>query len=475
MNISKSICIPINLDLKELILQNPPRFSYSIDTFKYIIDLILELPSWNNELFETNEIPYVPIHAITLQKTVWNYDEYFRYLLNTGILECDNYYLPKVKSKGYRLTSVYRTKLKEERITAPKLLSRIKQITKQRNANAFELYPNLTGWFEGLEINATAAVQYLEGLYIQDVESDRGSTEMANIRYAARNSMVSRISNKNFLYAVDNCGHRFHTCLTNLKSELRSYLSYKGHPLVSIDISNSQPYLAGSLLNHHFYEPVADDCRINLFNLPSNLIKEINPLIRIIKQFNLSSSFTSLCSGGGPFPMLVKSTDDKQIPDILLYLDLVQSGKFYEYMQELTKRSQSQDKSKLSRKEIKEMCMTVFFANPNDQNKYFKLQRDSFSSLFPTVYNIFNIIKSRQYNTLAILLQSIESELVLNKICTRITNERPDLPIFTIHDSICTTIGNEGYIEAIMNEELYNAVGMKPHFKKEYWVNNIIS
>lgn len=39
----------------------------------------------------------------------------------------------------------------------------------------------------------------------------------------------------------DEFGRRYHSNLTNLRSELRKYLRVDGQPLVQIDISNSQP------------------------------------------------------------------------------------------------------------------------------------------------------------------------------------------------------------------------------------------
>jgi hypothetical protein len=45
------------------------------------------------------------------------------------------------------------------------------------------------------------------------------------------------------------------------------------------------------------------------------------------------------------------------------------------------------------------------------------------------------------------------------------------LPIFTIHDSIITTSGDEEYVKAIMKEELHNYIGYEPKLKIEYCSN----
>ena len=69
-------------------------------------------------------------------------------------------------------------------------------------------------------------------------------------------------------------------------------------------------------------------------------------------------------------------------------------------------------------------------------------------------------------------LQHIESYLVLDVICKRISEEHPDLPIYTIHDSIATTSGKEGIVEAIMKAELAKHIGITPNLKYDYWITD---
>ena len=62
---------------------------------------------------------------------------------------------------------------------------------------------------------------------------------------------------------------------------------------------------------------------------------------------------------------------------------------------------------------------------------------------------------------------------MFHRILPRIATDRPDLPVFSIHDSLVTTKGNEEYIEGVMFEELHGAIDIRPHFKKEYWTRGI--
>ena len=79
------------------------------------------------------------------------------------------------------------------------------------------------------------------------------------------------------------------------------------------------------------------------------------------------------------------------------------------------------------------------------------------------------MIKRKEKSLLARILQSIESDIIVNKASKRITRERPDLPIFTIHDSIATTLGNEDYVATIITEELKNLTDLDVQLGYEYW------
>ena len=49
------------------------------------------------------------------------------------------------------------------------------------------------------------------------------------------------------------------------------------------------------------------------------------------------------------------------------------------------------------------------------------------------------------------------------------------MPVFTIHDSIATTAENVGLVKSIMDEELFKAAGVHPHFKEETWSESNLS
>jgi len=92
-----------------------------------------------------------------------------------------------------------------------------------------------------------------------------------------------------------------------------------------------------------------------------------------------------------------------------------------------------------------------------------------FKQMFPEVYEVFKKIKSKDKSLLPRLLQSIESYLMIDIIAGRISEEYPDVPIFTIHDSISTTEKYVDVVESIMKEELSKAIGHAPKLAREDW------
>ena len=124
---------------------------------------------------------------------------------------------------------------------------------------------------------------------------------------------------------------------------------------------------------------------------------------------------------------------------------------------------------RLNRKESKDVFFSIMYSGNQffgqEEAKYKRLFRER----FPNVYKIFSLIKSIEKNLLACTLQRVESYIIIDVICKRIEIERPYLPIFTIHDSIATTAGNEDYIKYLMYDEFTRIIGYKPMLKTEYW------
>jgi hypothetical protein len=153
--------------------------------------------------------------------------------------------------------------------------------------------------------------------------------------------------------------------------------------------------------------------------------------------------------------------------DIKRYIELVTNGRLYEYLAREIKDELGMEFN--SRKALKEVIFTVLFTANQFIGQPEAGPKRVFKDRFPTVYKIFSRIKKRDKKDLPKLLQRIESHIVLDRICKRIAQEKPRLPIFTIHDCVITTVGNEEYVDSIMREFLSLYIGYQPSLKIEHW------
>lgn len=214
--------------------------------------------------------------------------------------------------------------------------------------------------------------------------------------------------------------------------------------LCSIDISNSQPFLLNSVLNIELYR--------------KNNMRE-----RIMKtnhKFN-SQKIVEL-------ERFINSVSKEK--DVIQFQGFINSGQFYE---EFGKVLQSKgiiehncDSDSL-RKIAKNITFCVLF-NTNYAIRY----DDSvkiFESLFPNVYKIISMIKLKCHPTLAVILQNLEADLILNQTCKIISEKNPEIPLYTLHDSIITTEENVEFVQNEMISVLSQNLGISPSIKVEEW------
>lgn len=103
---------------------------------------------------------------------------------------------------------------------------------------------------------------------------------------------------------------------------------------------------------------------------------------------------------------------------------LVNGGDFYDYLSE---------QSNLNKSDVKKLVFHVLFGR-NRNSEFDKI----FKWHFPTIYKWIRGFKKKNsnYKSLAWKLQSIESDLIYNKIFKSVKVIYPDIPMITVHDCI---------------------------------------
>jgi len=444
--------LPKKLNLQKHLEQYPPTTidNFHIDNLKYILGLITEIPA-RSEHFDSHT-GMVSLNAETLRKSVRNYNQYLDYAVLTGILVTDNQYITGEKSKGYRFADKYQDKVESELIVKYSLVKK-EQKKREIDPQIEKKYSYLAKWFNrDLEIDHTGAVAFLESTYASDPFSVENT-----YKYNYNLCRLDKLKDHDYCISIDGKVHRFHSNLTSLLGDLRGFITYADEKLVAVDITNSQPYLSIALFNPSFYT-------YSNTNIP----------LTLSTVYYTSTSHPSTSSSHPPHifsppPMLYKLLEEANNQDVKRYIDLVKNGGIYEYLEReiITELGIKYD----SRKELKQVIFTVLFTANQFIGQPEAGPKRVFRDRFPTVYKIFSFIKKGDKSQLPILLQRIESHIVLDRVSKRIANEMPDLPIFTIHDSVITTVGNEGYVETIMKEELTLCIGYEPQLKIERWSN----
>jgi hypothetical protein len=168
------------------------------------------------------------------------------------------------------------------------------------------------------------------------------------------------------------------------------------------------------------------------------------------------------------FAMLLQSLKVSLSQDVKQYISLVISGQLYEFlMSEFSKEGLH-----LTRTETKRQVLRILFArNRIPKEEVNRKARQIFIKSFPKVHRIFSKVRGHEkgdkfqnFKRFAILLQRIESYLMLDIILKRIYKELSGTIAVTVHDSIMTGIltNNIEAVRKIITEELTFFVGFAP-------------
>lgn len=482
--------IPSNLDLEAHLAQYPitdymfvkdnngiirsvsryggigPSLKFDPVRFIYILGLISSIPARNKDSITENG--YVSINSRLIRNFFKDYLSYLDYLVLTGVLETDGQYIQGKQSKGYKFTERY-ANAPLIRYDYPAFLQSTDNVASIQEEiynketgdfvhNPILDFPYLSYWYstKGLQIDEEAALNYAyqmmqdkisKGIQSWDINRDKSRNNLIKrknplTQYHAALYNINSIAIGDYKVSIDSNVHRLHSVITNLQKNYRRFLSYNGQKLVNVDISNSQPYLLCLLLNPSFWDK-ASDIPLNIGMLSQNILG-------MIQEENLSEIYKYVLS--------ISACHDTALEN---YIQTVSQGKVYEYMQEVINKRESVN---LKRDDIKTMILTTLFS----KNRFMPTYKKYFKQSFPQIYELIRLVKKENHETLACILQNIESEIILHRCCLKIWDENNhQIPIFTIHDSICTTAGNEGCVYNTMLQTLTENMGFPPHIKIE--------
>jgi hypothetical protein len=459
------LLVPENLDIDAIIKGNSQAFygqNLKKEKALYVISALVKARTSQRKRMIEEDTAFVNLSSKILSDVVRDYVKYINFFLGIGILSTDNYFIRGEKCIGYCLNAPYAgKKLKEIEVSNYVLRKAIKQqrtLMKEEQKKSTWGYSYLTGWWdsEKLEIDIAAAYDWIENNKAEKILAINNNPKIKDKQYEIDIAidtaedfkyLVSKIHNNTFRYGFRGIGHRFYNPISNLKKELRQFLTFDGKPLVNIDIKNSQPFFSTVLLKPSFWE---SNSKFNIQTLMKDFLGTL--VVDTIYKHIITVSKTSET-------IISKESCFKN------YSDLVVSGEFYEFIQ--SNFSPLYPDRFKDRQSVKCEVLRIFFFNLTKEYLTYYKPCQTFKSFFPEVYEIFKLVKSSDYTNLPNILQRIESYLVIDVICKKISQLHPEIPLFTIHDSIITTQGNESIVEAIMRQEIEGLIGYKPMLSVE--------
>lgn len=505
---NKIVYIPENLNLYELFPKDSSRI---IDKYKYLCHKINEVRMFNEDYKNPN--CFVPLYSVALKNILRDYKFITDSLEQRNVIEISPYYSVNNFSKGFRFTQEYRyNRLKGDKIH-DYVLNKALQKHKNNYLYNYVSYKSDTSCsiqedsklpiinpngieYEALSKNTSLldfvgkqATEYVEKKYNKELkilqqnkESYRDS-EFSNILnslnqwYGFSMLMIGNIEERNYrILARDVKGHRFHSLITNMPSELRQFLRYKGKQLYNVDIRNSQPFLYNILLLEYYQKNSMLKSRsVDFINNKDNnklqTREDSNTLLHYVSRFSVEMMNNERKQH--------KRVSKFNIPiDVLRYREETSKGTFYEYLMNIT--NIPEDKRKDERSKFKK---TVFRELMFSKPSHYRTPeiRKLFNKSFPNVCRVIDYYKEgydvpqmpvgyeiqpvKYYTSLPIHLQRKESHIIINTIGKELAKR--DIFFVTIHDSFLCQKKDIIKIEKIIKNAFRKEYNLIPSIKKE--------
>ena len=458
----KEICVwlPNELfnNLKEQLnqyneLNNKPKLNLAIAS--YILNLLYYIPLKSDDKYNDG---WIPICSDSF-KNLKYFTAYINFLIeNKFIIKHDkDYSTSSKKCRRYKLGRDYRTltlahhNLEDNAYYIKKINSF--KIDRMKTADAKCIH--LTKWLnpELLTIDYNNAINHANLNY-----SGKRNTRKRNKRIFS----IESIHNKSWSYSREGKDDRLHSILTSLPKDLRCYIKYNNESLIAYDIKNSQPFIYTAILNQ-------------LINPNVNLINcYINNSNHMLYTSIMSDLFRETLNSEEIQSFIIQVLDGTFYEEYgkLLYLEGLLSKDVcnHYYLTTPTKYSDSWrielKKFEGLRKASKYVVLQTLYSSDKCHSKEIKV----FKKYFPEVFMTTQFIKKgREKNFFPILMQNIEANCLLDYCTKKIAEKHPEMPLFTIHDSIITTSEYQSILKTEFKKYLKLYFGLNPMLEAESW------
>lgn len=370
-----------------------------------------------------------------------------------------------VRSKGYRLTEKYNngilTKIEHgERITT-KLRDYYKQ--KELKLKSFKkTFSHLDIQFKinELKIDTEKSRRFIfdfgTKLFQNSIhlkKNERGFTLKSLFNYIGwLDYLVENFNSNSDLGEISTTNLRYNSKITSLPKVIRPFILINGKQVGEVDISSSQPFILSTILSEKFTND-----KTNGYNFHT-IYPEYEQSMINLKMFTPSNN------GVNKNYILGVWLNDNHLEGLKRFSEFDFTTDFYDYIISEGRKLNSQlvenvCKNGNGRDVIKRNIMNYLFNSDDIQREGNKVI-DLVSLIFPEVTNYINRFNETYGNSeFSYLLQRTESYLMLSKICKKLSIENPEVPFFTIHDSILTTTDNLETVKNTIQETILSITG----------------
>jgi hypothetical protein len=457
MKNEKQLIVPEEFDFSELTTTVNTPSDITEDKAYILLDMICENMAYDYAM-DNSFNGMVGIHAKVAQKNgVRNIKALREWLATCGIIQYDWTYVVGEHPMHYGFSKNYGNGFKLVELSDKRLERRYLK-NKKRTNRVSRVHPKLFKWMDHLTLDHEGAQQDILEQFKNDKnramampsEAERYvQSAKAKARYLNALGSIQRDLFDEHLFVVDSHGKRLHTNVTIMPNIVRKHLSYKGGKLISLDLKASQLQMSLVLFQPKFWEWE----RMNEFSLLS--FRDLFP--------RLSSSRWSCFSSN----MLAKTSELSMNSDFQNYTKLILTDDIYTYL--LNNSSAKGDPNfPKNRDEMKADVSKNLYSKNSYLNQYLAKSKKAFYELFPSLKQmIYAINEAVGEKAASMLLQRIESSFILDRLVFRISEERPDIPLWTVHDCIYTTEEHREYIERVLCEEGKSCLGNTPRYSVE--------
>ncbi|WP_123947109.1 hypothetical protein [Chryseobacterium sp. CBo1] len=431
---------------------------FKIEWFYYIVNTILRKQnSYSNKELENASIT---LNAKIMRSWVSNCNEYMDWLIEKDVIELTDNHSAGHSSRKYRFSEFIMGLLKKDLeiiVTELENLNSGNVILEKsiQESSVYAENEHLLKWFnDKLVIDFEGAKNYIQDVIFY--ESEYFDLKFKKVHW---NYQILALHHKVF-YATRNeeSDFRLHTVLTSLKKLFKPFVTYGGREIIGYDLKNSQPFFLVFLIE----------------SIMNNNSKIDNILSRTYNKsyynsYMLQKITQTICS---------KEFQDEYEVFRFWVLD----GRIYENMTEiiapdkhLRKYCNYKYDERLNykireihyslRNMMKGVFFTLLFCGVKTKDKHYH----TFKRAFPNLVGLIEIFKMKKNSDFSKLLQNIESECIIDFVTKKIAEQYPEMPLFTIHDSVSTTVEYGEVLKTLMPYYISQFTGLTPKIEEEKW------